>query len=224
MLFRRRRRVQSRRLIRVNKKNGSNAGRGISTARALKASLFSASYIAFGVLIFTETQAQTTPQQGQAGAQLPPVEVTAPEARRRASNAPVKRADRAGQRRRSQATRQPDPQAAPKPFAVSQDARTGTVGVYANSTSIATKTNTPLVNIPQSVSVVTREFIKDQGFQSLPDVHRGTFPASRSIRARAIATNSSSAASIPAPIFSSTAFVTTSSISVISTTPRASKS
>ena len=156
----------------VNKKNGSNAGRGISTARALKASLFSASYIAFGVLIFTETQAQTTPQQGQAGAQLPPVEVTAPEARRRASNAPVKRADRAGQRRRSQATRQPDPQAAPKPFAVSQDARTGTVGVYANSTSSATKTNTPLVNIPQSVSVVTREFIKDQGFQSLPDVTR----------------------------------------------------
>ena len=32
-----------------------------------------------------------------------------------------------------------------------QDTRTGTVGVYANSTSIATKTNTAIINIPQSV-------------------------------------------------------------------------
>lgn len=53
-----------------------------------------------------------------------------------------------------------------------QDARTGSVGVYANSTSVATKTNTPLVNIPQSVTVVTKEFIKDQSFQNLTDVTR----------------------------------------------------
>ena len=58
------------------------------------------------------------------------------------------------------------------PFSQSQDARTGTVGVYSNSTSVATKTNTPLVNIPQSVNVVTKEFIRDQSFQSLTDVTR----------------------------------------------------
>src|SRR6185503_19468650 len=56
--------------------------------------------------------------------------------------------------------------------AESQDARTGTVGVYANSTSIATKTNTPLVNIPQSITVVTKDFIRDQGFQNLTEVTR----------------------------------------------------
>src|SRR6202041_3771226 len=61
---------------------------------------------------------------------------------------------------------------APKPFAVSQDARTGTVGVYANSTSVATKTNTPLVDIPQSLSVLTKDFIRDQSFQGLTDVTR----------------------------------------------------
>jgi hypothetical protein len=33
------------------------------------------------------------------------------------------------------------------PASGTQDARTGTVGVYANSTSVATKINTPLVNI-----------------------------------------------------------------------------
>ena len=85
-----------------------------------------------------------------------------------ASTAPAQRADRAGQRRRSQVARRPAPQAAPKPFGVSQDARTGTVGVYANSTSIATKTNTPLVNIPQSITVVTKEFIRDQVFRASP--------------------------------------------------------
>ena len=62
--------------------------------------------------------------------------------------------------------------AAKPSFGPTQDARTGTVGVYANSTSVATKVNTPLVNIPQSVSVVTREFIKDQSFQNLTDVTR----------------------------------------------------
>ena len=60
----------------------------------------------------------------------------------------------------------------PVPPADTQDARTGTVGVYANSTSVATKTNTPLLNIPQSLNVLTKDFIKDQSFQSLTDVTR----------------------------------------------------
>ena len=53
-----------------------------------------------------------------------------------------------------------------------QDTRTGTVGIYANSTSVATKTNTPLLNIPQSVTVVTKDFIRDQSAQNLTDVTR----------------------------------------------------
>jgi catecholate siderophore receptor len=53
-----------------------------------------------------------------------------------------------------------------------QEARTGTVGVYTNSTAVATKTNTPLINIPQSVSVLTKDFIRDQNFQQLTDVTR----------------------------------------------------
>ena len=44
--------------------------------------------------------------------------------------------------------------------------------MFANSTSAATKINTPLVNIPQSLSVVTREFISDNSFQNLTDVTR----------------------------------------------------
>src|ERR1700722_14790741 len=56
--------------------------------------------------------------------------------------------------------------------AVSQDARTGTVGVYSNSTSVATKVNTPLVNIPQSVSVLTKDFIRDQALLGVTDLTR----------------------------------------------------
>src|SRR5215218_6014464 len=37
-----------------------------------------------------------------------------------------------------------------------------TIGYVGTSTSTATKTNTPLINVPQSVSVLTREFIRDQ--------------------------------------------------------------
>jgi catecholate siderophore receptor len=53
-----------------------------------------------------------------------------------------------------------------------QDARTGTVGYYSNSTSVATKTNTPLVDIPQSINVITKDFIRDQSQQNLTDVTR----------------------------------------------------
>jgi catecholate siderophore receptor len=148
-----------------------NRARTISMALGLRAALFSVSYAVLGVLAVTEARAQTAPRQGQDDAPLPPIQITEP-TKRRAASAPAQRAGRAGQRRRAQAARNPAPQVAPKAFGVSQDARTGTVGVYANSTSAGTKTNTPLVNIPQSITVVTKDFIRDQGFQSLTDVTR----------------------------------------------------
>jgi catecholate siderophore receptor len=164
--------------------SGSRGARGMGQARApgslrsvaIVNSLLSVSCAALGALACTTaTHAQTTgaTEPSQAGSQLPPIQVTAPEAKRRADRAPTQRADRGAQRRRSQAARQPEPTEAPKQaFAVSQDARTGTVGIYANSTSPATKTNTPLLNVPQSVTVVTKDFIRDQSFQSLTDVTR----------------------------------------------------
>jgi uncharacterized protein GlcG (DUF336 family) len=59
-----------------------------------------------------------------------------------------------------------------QPTADTQESRTGTVGVYSNSTSIATKTNTPLVDIPQSVDVLTKSFIQDQAVQNLTELTR----------------------------------------------------
>jgi len=107
----------------------------------------------------------------KAESQLPPVEIVAP-TRHRSNSAPSRRADH-GAQRAVQAQHQPQQApAVPKAFAVSQDARTGQVGVYQNSTSVATKNNTPLVDIPQSISVITKDQIKDQNYQNLTDVTR----------------------------------------------------
>jgi catecholate siderophore receptor len=48
----------------------------------------------------------------------------------------------------------------------------GVVGYLATRSTTATKTDTPLINVPQSVSVLTKEFIRDQNFQSLTDATR----------------------------------------------------
>ena len=75
--------------------------------------------------------------------------------------------------RRTQVARRNETVPAAKPaFGQTQDARTGTVGVYSDSTSTATKTNTKLVNIPQSITVLTKDFIRDQSFQTLTDATR----------------------------------------------------
>jgi catecholate siderophore receptor len=135
-----------------------------------KAALLSVSCAALGVLACAPAaQAQTS----EAASQLPAIQITAPEAKHRVNRAAVQRADRGAQRRRSLTARRSEPQPAPKAaFAQSQDARTGTAGVYANSTSVATKTNTPLLNIPQSLTVLTKETIRDQNFQSFTDATR----------------------------------------------------
>jgi catecholate siderophore receptor len=109
----------------------------------------------------------------KADSQLPPVQITAPAPRHRANTAPAQRADRGGARRATQAARRQEQAPAPaKPFEVTQEARTGTVGYYSNSTSVATKTNTPLIDVPQSISVLTKDFITDQSTHSVTDLSR----------------------------------------------------
>jgi catecholate siderophore receptor len=46
----------------------------------------------------------------------------------------------------------------------------GDVGYHAENTSTATKTNTPLRDIPQAISVVTKQQVQDIGAQRLEDV------------------------------------------------------
>ena len=105
---------------------------------------------------------QQRPEARSGATTLPPVSVD-----------PVRKKPRRNPHRKRPPPSPPTVVAQPpvKP-ADTQDARTGTVGYIANSTSVATKTNTPLLNIPQSVTVLTKDFIKDQAPLGLTDVTR----------------------------------------------------
>ena len=154
----------------------SNIARtGRRTSWIAKSAVLSVSYLALGLAAdMSDARAQSAPAAQQTEvSSLPPVTITAPEVKRRASTSPApSRANNGAAKRRSQTARRPEPAAAPKAFAVTHDVRTGTVGYYADSTSTATKTNTPLINVPQSVSVLTRDFIQDQSTHSITDLTR----------------------------------------------------
>ena len=142
-----------------------------------KVALLSVSYLTIAVASSDELRAQAasqTPAAQSGASQLPAVQIDEPNRKpRRPKSAPGQRSDTAAVRRRE------TPRAVPPPAATAagastdtQDARTGTAGIYTNSTSVATKTNTPLINIPQSLTVVTKGYIKDQNFQSVTDITR----------------------------------------------------
>jgi catecholate siderophore receptor len=117
------------------------------------------------------TASAQTPSQQVAQSNLPPVTIAAPDAKRKPTSTASSTAS--GRRTRSTRTaRRPESTAQPKPFMETQDARTGTVGYFVNSTSVATKTNTALINIPQSLNVISREMITDQNYSGLTDVTR----------------------------------------------------
>ncbi|MBI3701669.1 MAG: TonB-dependent siderophore receptor [Afipia sp.] len=133
----------------------------VSRVAAPRSILFSVSYLALGLsasLWTSAAQAQTTP----GATELPAVSVEAAKKKPR-------RAARAAPTQAAAPVVAQQPQAKP---ADTHDTRTGTVGYYANSTAVATKTNTPLINIPQSVNVITKDFIKDSGAQQLTDITR----------------------------------------------------
>jgi catecholate siderophore receptor len=150
----------------------------MSRSSVAKAVLLSVSYIAIISVGASDARAQAAapPPAAQPGAsQLPPIQVEEPNRKpRRVNREAPRRTNTSAVARRAPQPRT-TPAAPPTPAnnpTNTQDARTGTVGVFANSTAVATKTNTPLINIPQSVSVITKDFIRDQNFQQLTDVTR----------------------------------------------------
>jgi catecholate siderophore receptor len=143
-----------------------------------KAALLSVSYVALAVASSTQLRAQAasqTPAAQSGASQLPAVQIDEPNRKpRRPKSEPGQRSDTAAARQRQTPRTAPPPAAAPSAWApaTTYDARTGTVGVFTNSTAVATKTNTALINIPQSISILTKDFIRDQGFGQLTDVTR----------------------------------------------------
>jgi catecholate siderophore receptor len=123
---------------------------------------------AFGAGLLTESSSAFAQQGQSSAATLPQVTITAPKRtqRTRATSRPS-RVVRASRHPAAAAPVERNP-----PSVNSQDARTGQSGYVTQSTSSGTRTNTALINIPQSVSVLTKDFIRDQSFTSIGEATR----------------------------------------------------
>lgn len=140
---------------------------GLATASAL-------------VLLPQVSIAQSSGSSSQSGAQaLPPVTVASPEPRRRAAAAAPRRTPRAAAQSASE--RKPQPE---RNVGSVETPRGPVHGYVANRSSSGTKTNTPIMETPQSVSVIGAEEIRDQKPNKLDEVLRysagvraGTFGA-----------------------------------------------
>lgn len=103
---------------------------------------------------------------------LPPVTVDAPQAQRRATTTAVTRSS-SRTVRANRAARRPansPAQAATSPIVNVERAGGPINGYVASRSASSTKTDTPIIETPQSISVVSREQIRDQGGQTLGEV------------------------------------------------------
>lgn len=140
-------------------------GCALNSLRMLR-SVVLASASAFAVV----PQASLAQSSAQGGAQnLPSVTVDAPETRRRAPAAAVRRAARPSVQ--SAASRRPVQQ---RNVGFVETPRGPVNGYVANRSSSGTKTNTPIMETPQSVSVIGAEQIRDQKPNKLDEVLRYT--------------------------------------------------
>jgi catecholate siderophore receptor len=128
--------------------------------------------LSFGAGLMTQVE-MARAQQGQAAGTLPPVVVSAPQqSARRPQVATTPRSTSASRAVRSN-RRPAEAQVEKRPPSVNpQNARTGQQGYITRSVSSATKTNTPLIDVPQSVTVLTKDFIRDQAFTSIGEATR----------------------------------------------------
>jgi iron complex outermembrane receptor protein len=117
---------------------------------------------------------QIGPVLAQSGQPLPPVTVDAPKPQASRPTQPSRRAARSqgGPRRVAPAQRQTVESGARG--AVGERANGPVVGYLANQSATATKTDTPILTTPQSISVVTKDQIQDQGAQNLTEALRHT--------------------------------------------------
>jgi iron complex outermembrane recepter protein len=121
---------------------------------------------------------QIGPGFAQSAQPLPPVTVDAPKPQAARPTQPARRAARSQSATRRVAAR------APQQVVEQQDGGRGgagverangpVVGYLASESATATKTDTPILTTPQSISVVTKDQIQDQGAQNLTEALRYT--------------------------------------------------
>lgn len=118
---------------------------------------------------------QIGPVLAQSGQTLPPVTVDAPKPQAARPAQPARRATRSqSATRRVAAPAQRQVVESGARGAVGERADGPVVGYLANQSATGTKTDTPILTTPQSISVVTKDQIADQGAQTLVEALRYT--------------------------------------------------
>lgn len=110
------------------------------------------------------------PHSASAQSTLPAVTVESPKPQTRARNTTAASRTSARNTRRA-AVRAPAPQAAATP-SVNERIYAGNYGYVAGTASSASKTDTPLIDTPRSVSVIDRKELDDRGVTSIPEAVR----------------------------------------------------
>ena len=131
--------------------------------------LFGASTVAFAVTSLNGAAF------GQTSSRLPPVVVEQAKPRPAATRPPQRSqsAGTAGRRRAARATNPPAATPAAVPAASARESATGPVqGYLATVSGTGTKTDTPLNQTAQSISVVSAERVRDQGVSSIQETLR----------------------------------------------------
>jgi iron complex outermembrane receptor protein len=118
---------------------------------------------------------QIGPVLAQSGQSLPPVTVDAPKPQSARPALPARRAARSQSATRRAAAPAQRQAAQPGTSGAAGERATGpVVGYLANQSATGTKTDTPILTTPQSISVVTKDQIADQGAQNLVEALRYT--------------------------------------------------
>jgi iron complex outermembrane recepter protein len=113
------------------------------------------------------------PQQASAQSTLPAVTVDAPKPQQRARNATTTSSRTAARATRRAAARPPAPQPASVP-SLNDRAYAGNYGYVAGTASSGSKTDTPLIDTPRSISVIDRKELDDRGVSNVVEAVRYT--------------------------------------------------
>jgi iron complex outermembrane recepter protein len=119
---------------------------------------------------------QIGPALAQSGQSLPPVTVDAPKQQAARPTQPSRRAARSqsGARRATAPPQQQQTVDSAGRGGIGERGTGPVVGYLATQSVTATKTDTPILTTPQSISVVTKDQIEDQGAQNLTEALRYT--------------------------------------------------
>ena len=142
----------------------------IASAARRSIAILVATSVGFAAVSFAIEAEDNKAQVASDAARRSPVPAAARAAHAQSNSITLDTIDVRGRPAARRTPRAPAPPAPVVQTAVVESNPGGDIGYHAQSTSSATKTNTPLRDIPQSVQVVTKRQIQDIGAQRIEDV------------------------------------------------------